>query len=82
MNMDVKKVICIRGQHLLNVTLTASNIDIAESLQQMYNESYLSCTTYHQNKENCLLSIVNQTGYQINLHHFIGIEVSTKQNFI
>ncbi len=81
-NSAVKKVICIRAQHLFNITLTATTIDLLEYLQEALNKTYQDDSINDQNEERSMLSILNQTGYQINIYHFIGIEVLTIIFFI
>jgi helix-turn-helix protein len=76
MNFDVKKCVSIRAQHILNITLTATIIDLAESLQNMFNKNNNS--NFDDNdQEQTILSVINQTGYDISIYDFIGIEVFT-----
>jgi hypothetical protein len=41
----------------------------------MFNDVYNKGQTSDSDKEQSMLSIYNQTGYQIFIQHFIGVEV-------
>jgi len=39
-NIDVKKVISIRTEHLLNISLTKTTLDLGQRIQIMFNSAY------------------------------------------
>ncbi|CAF3837772.1 unnamed protein product, partial [Rotaria sp. Silwood1] len=73
-NIDVKKVISIRAEHLLNITLTKTTLDLGQCIQTMFNETYKKGSSSDDDQEQAMLTILNQTGYQINIEDIIGIE--------
>jgi len=75
MKFDVKQVISIRADNLLNITLTKTTLDLVLRLQKIFNHVYQKGKVSDDNQEQSLLSIYNQTGYQILLHDFIDVEV-------
>lgn len=75
MKFDVKRVISIHAEHLLKITLTKTTLDLVLHLQEIFKHVYEKGKTSDDDKEQSLLSINNQTGYQILLHDFIGVEV-------
>jgi hypothetical protein len=40
MKMDLNRVILIRADHLLNVTLTKTTLDLLERIQSMFDQAY------------------------------------------
>ena len=75
MSMDPKKLILIHSEHLLNLTLTKTTLDLVQRLQIMFNEAYQKGSQSDDDQEQAMLHILNQTGYQINIHDIIGVEV-------
>lgn len=76
MNLDVKKLICIRGEDLLNLTLTKTSVDLGQRLSSMFNSAYLKGLPSDSDEDQSMLTIHNQTGYNIILDQFIGVEVT------
>jgi len=75
-NFDANKLIYIRAEHLLNLTLTKTTLDLALRLQTMFNEAYQKGESSDSDEEQSMLSIHNQTGYNIIIHDILGLEVS------
>ncbi|CAF4293937.1 unnamed protein product, partial [Rotaria sordida] len=73
-NMDIKKVIYIRAEHLLNITLTKTTLDLGQRIQTMFNEAYKKGSSSDDDQEQTMLTILNQTGYRINIEDIIGLE--------
>ncbi len=82
MNLDVKKLICIRGEDLLNLTLTKTSVDLGQRLSSMFNSAYLKGLPSDSDEDQSMLTIHNQTGYNIILQQFIGVEVNKQKRFI
>jgi hypothetical protein len=75
-NFDIKKVMHIHADHLLNVTLTKSTLDLVQHVQKMFNEAYQkNDSTSDDDQQQAMLSLVNQTGYPITIQDIIGIQV-------
>ncbi|CAF0900458.1 unnamed protein product [Adineta steineri] len=73
-SLDMKKVICIRGEHLLNLTLTKTTLDLCQRLSTMFNEIYKQGLPSDIDEEQSMLSIHNQTGFDIIISNIHGIE--------
>jgi hypothetical protein len=80
MKLDVKKVIYIRAEHLLNVTLTKTTLDLGQRLSVMFNDAYRKGSTSDNDEEQAMLSVLNQTGYDITIDKITGVEVDLRLN--
>jgi hypothetical protein len=74
-NFDIKKLISIRGEHLLNITLTKTTLDLVQRLQNMFNEAYQHGISSDDDQQQAMLSIHNYTGFSIQIKQIIGLEV-------
>ena len=72
---QVKKLISIGSEHLLNVTLTKSTIHLFEQIQTMFNESYQHNSSSDDDLQQSLLTIHNLTGQHIRIEQLIGVDV-------
>ena len=73
---DVKKLIYIRAEHLLNITLTKTTLDLFQRIQTMFNDLYKKGTASDDDQEQAMVSIFNQTGYELHLHQIKGLKFS------
>jgi hypothetical protein len=78
MKLDVKKVIYIRAEHLLNVTLTKTTLDLGQRLLVIFNDAYKKGSTSDDDEEQAMLSVLNQTGYDITIDKITGVEVDSR----
>ncbi|UJR24151.1 hypothetical protein I4U23_027117 [Adineta vaga] len=76
---EVKKLISIRAEHLLNVTLTKTTLDLVQRIQAMFNELYEKGIPSDIDEEQVLLSIHNQTGFNIIIYDIQGIQFQKDQ---
>jgi hypothetical protein len=76
MNLNPKKLILIRGEHLLNLTLTKTTLDLLQRLQIMFNQAYQHGISSDDDQQQAMLSIHNYTGIFIQINQIIGIEVN------
>ena len=71
-------MILIRADHLLNLTLTKSTLDLFQRIQSMFSQAYQKGYSSTDDQEQAMLTIYNQTGYQIQLQQISGIKVSER----
>lgn len=72
---EVKKLISIGSEYLLNITLTKSTIHLFKQIQLMFNESYEHSSSSDDDLQQSLLTIENLTGKQIEIEQLIGVDV-------
>lgn len=76
LSSEVKKLISIEADHLLNVTLTKSTLDLFQRISTMFNDAYRKDDLISDiDDEQAMLAIVNQTGVDLHLFNIQGIEV-------
>lgn len=74
-NFNAKKLILIRAEHLLNLTLTKTTIDLIQRLQKMFNDAYQKGSQSDEDKQQSMLTINNQTGLNLTIHHILDVQV-------
>ncbi|CAF1065734.1 unnamed protein product [Adineta steineri] len=80
MSLNIKKVISIRADHLLNLTLTKTSLDLSQRLQTMFNDAYKNNSSSDTVEEQAMLTILNQTGYNIKLDQIVGVQFTDDDN--
>jgi hypothetical protein len=73
--LEIKKVIFIRADHLLNVTVTKTSVVLGQRLLTMFEEAYNKDLSTIEHDDQSILSIYNETGYEVTIDKLIGIEV-------
>ena len=59
-NFDLKKVIFIRAEHLLNITLTKSTLDLGQRIQKLFNDAYKNGSSSDDDQQQEILAVLNQ----------------------
>ncbi|CAF3768117.1 unnamed protein product [Adineta steineri] len=73
-DFDVKKIIFIRADHLLNITLTKTGVVLAQRLFKMFSDAYKKKSSTIEQDDQSILSIHNHTGYELTIVDLNGIE--------
>ncbi len=75
--LNSKNKIHIRGEHLLNITLTKSNIDLITRISKQFMDAYNRdlIPTKDDNEDESMLSVHNMTGYPIIIDQLNGVQV-------
>lgn len=79
-SFETKKLILIRAEHLLNLTLTKTTIDLIQRLQKMFNDAYQKGLQSDEDQQQSMLTIMNRTGYNVSIHHILDVQFPDGQN--
>ncbi|CAF1173038.1 unnamed protein product [Adineta ricciae] len=71
---EMKKLISIRAEYLLNVTLTKTTLDLFQRISTMFNELYEKNLPSDIDEQQTMLIIQNQTGFDITIYDIRGIQ--------
>ena len=70
MSNYLNKIILIRADHLLNLTLTQTTLDLIQRIQLMFNQAYQKGYSSTDDQDQAMF---NQTGYHIQLQQRRGV---------
>ncbi|CAF3870792.1 unnamed protein product [Adineta steineri] len=74
LSLDAKQVIFIRAEHLLNLTVTKSMLDITQRLSGILDQAYNQKSHGNSDEDKAFLSILNMTGEVVDIDHIIGVQ--------
>jgi hypothetical protein len=78
---NIKQVITVRADQLLNITITKSGLDLVQRLSALFNDVYNKRLPPTDDDDLPLLSLLNATGEEISIEHLNGLEVYLKRFF-
>jgi hypothetical protein len=74
-SIGAKQLILVRADQLLNITITKSGLDLVQRLSALFNDVYNKRLPPTDDDDQPLLSVINKTGRELQLDHFIGLAV-------
>ncbi|CAF1170061.1 unnamed protein product [Rotaria sordida] len=77
-SLDAKQVIYVRADHLLNITITKTMLNLAQRLSTMFKNAYNTESSWNEDNDDdddrSMLSIHNMTGYDIYIDNLKGVK--------
>ncbi|CAF4278394.1 unnamed protein product [Rotaria sp. Silwood2] len=73
-SLNAKQVIYVRADHLLNVTVTKTMLNLAQHLYTMFQDAYNKRSPSNEDDDRSLLSIYNMTGCDVYIDNISDVE--------